>query len=86
MNHKALKRSWDFLADLPQEVQELAHKNFALLEADPKHPSLHFKRIGSLWSVRVGDDYRALGRDNPPNIVWFWIGHHSVYDRLIENQ
>lgn len=86
MNHKTVRRYWDFLATLLQEVQEVAHKNFVLLQSDPHHPSLHFKRIGTLWSVRVGDSYRALERDSPPNIVWFWIGHHSVYDRLIENQ
>jgi hypothetical protein len=46
---------------LPRRVQTLANKNFALLKRNPKHPSLHFKRIKSdIWSVRVGRDYRAL--------------------------
>lgn len=30
---------------LPPQVRELANKQFALLKQDPKHPSLHFKRI-----------------------------------------
>jgi hypothetical protein len=45
---------------LPQCAQVAANKSFALLKRNPKHPSLHFKRIkDDLWSVRVG---RATGR------------------------
>ncbi len=64
-------------------VRDLADKNFQLLKADPKHPSLHFKKIGKLWSVRVGAHYRALGLDKPEGIVWFWIGSHADYDRFL---
>ena len=66
--------------------QALANKNFALLKSDPHHPSLHFKKIGTnkqLWSVRVGAHYRALGREKPVGILWFWIGKHSIYDKLL---
>ena len=72
---------------LPQEIRELADKNYRLLKANPQHPSLHFKRVGrtrQLWSVRVGEHYRALGREKPEGIVWFWIGTHAEYDRLLE--
>lgn len=51
---------------LPLSAQALADKNYELLQSDPSHASLHFKRIGSrrqLWSVRVGEYYRALGTD-----------------------
>jgi hypothetical protein len=54
-----------------------------LLKLDPRHPSLHFKRTGVLWSVRVGEHYRALGKDVPGGVQWFWIGTHDEYDRLI---
>ncbi len=64
-------------------MREIADKNYELLKADSKHPSLHFKRIGTLWSVRVGAHYRALGLDKPEGVVWFWIGSHADYDRLI---
>jgi hypothetical protein len=33
---------------LPANVRAIADKNFELLKADPRHPSLHFKRIGDL--------------------------------------
>jgi len=67
-------------------VQELADKNFRLLKRDPYHPSLHFKKIGDiqqLWSVRAGAYDRALGREKPEGIVWFWIGTHAEYDKLL---
>lgn len=56
---------------------------FALLKSDSRHPSLHLKRIGRLWSVRVGDHYRALGIDDPDGIYWIWIGSHADYDKKI---
>jgi len=48
------------------------------------HPSLHFKRIGDFWSVRVGLAYRALGTASEGAIVWFWIGSHADYDKLLQ--
>jgi len=68
---------------LPADVRALADKNFALLKSDSRHPSLHFKRIGSVWSARVGDHYRALGTDVDDGILWFWIGIHAEYDRMV---
>jgi hypothetical protein len=59
----------------------VADKNFELLRADPQHPSLHFKKIGQLWSVRVGAHYRGLDSDKA--VVWFWIGSHADYDKLV---
>jgi hypothetical protein len=64
-------------------VRVLADKNFQLLQADPRHPSLHFKKIDRLWSVGVGAHYRALGLDKPEGVVWFWIGSHVDYDKLL---
>ena len=57
MTHYASTAFWHLYAALPAAVRDLADKNFELLRVDPRHPSLHFKRIGSLWSVRVGGHY-----------------------------
>ena len=57
--------------------------NFRLWRDNSQHPSLHFKPVGLYWSVRVGLEYRALAVKHEDTYVWFWIGHHSVYDRLI---
>lgn len=83
MKHLASPKFWEGYEALPREVRDIADKNFDLLKADPRHPSLHFKKIGGLWSVRVGDHYRALGTDIAEGVYWFWIGKHAEYDRLI---
>jgi hypothetical protein len=86
MKHRALPRFWQYYRQLPAPVQELADKNFELLKADPYHPSLHLKKVGKakhLWSVRIGAHYRALGLDKSEGIVWFWIGPHAEYDKLL---
>jgi hypothetical protein len=64
-------------------VQSVARANYELLKSDPRHPSLHFKRVGRYWSARVGASHRALGIDSRVGIVWFWIGPHEEYVRLI---
>jgi len=83
LRHYASSRFWALYEALPSNVRSLADKNFALLKSDPRHPSLHFKRIGQLWSVRVGGRYRALGTDVEDGISWFWIGTHAEYDEIV---
>jgi hypothetical protein len=83
LKHDASSRFWALYEALLAHVRAVADKNFALLKADPRYPSLHFKRIGSLWSVRVGDRYRALGTEVDDGIMWFWIGTHAEYDRIV---
>ena len=88
MNHKATGQFWKRFNELPEHVQSLARKNFALLVENPRHPSLHFKRIrtsrGVLASARVGMAYRALAVVEGDDYSWTWIGHHRVYDELVK--
>jgi len=83
VKHHTSPDFWDSFYVLPQSVQRLARRKFALLKDDPRHPSLHFKKIGQLWSVRVGLEYRALGLDKPDCVVWFWIGPHAEYENFL---
>jgi hypothetical protein len=83
LSHRASKWFWRAIERLPEEIQQLARENFDLLKSDPHHPSLHFKRVGKYWSARVGSSHRALGVDSPVGMVWFWIGSHEEYERLI---
>ena len=86
MKHRALPRFWQYNEQLPKEARRLADKNFALLKSDPQHPSLHFKMVDpvrKLWSVRVGLHYRALGLEKADGILWFWIGSHTDYEKLL---
>jgi hypothetical protein len=61
----------------------LADRAFALLKADPRHPSLRFKKVGRFWSARVGLHYRALAVEAEDGVVWFWIGSHAEYDAIV---
>lgn len=55
--------------ELPKPIRELAQKNYRLWAENASHPSLHFKRIlQPNWSVRVGKDYRAVGKFADENI------------------
>ena len=83
MNHFTRPSFWKFYGELPPEIQALADKNYALLLENPRHPSLHLKQIRRFWSVRVGDNHRALGLDSPSGIVWFWLGQHDEYEKLL---
>ena len=74
MNHVASRAFWEAYEKLPGHIRTLADANFALLKADPRHPSLNFKRIGRYRSVRVGIRYRALAIEVHGGLLWFWIG------------
>ena len=86
MKHFADPDFWFHYRQLPENIRALADKNFALLKSDPRHSSLRFKKVGVLYSVRVGLHYRALAKERPDGCQWFWIGHHSTYDRLANLQ
>ena len=83
MKHYASRKFWKLYGELPDDVRKLADAKYQLLKADPRHPSLHLKRIGPVWSVRAGEHYRALGHDVTGGIQWFWIGTHAEYDKLV---
>jgi hypothetical protein len=84
LSHRTSSRFWRAFEELPAEVQKLARENYDLLKSNPQHPSLHFKRVGRFWSARVGSSHRVLGIESPVGIVWFWIGLHEEYERLIK--
>jgi hypothetical protein len=74
------------MAALPPEVRRQARAAYRQFMENPRHPGLHFKQIhGSdrLVAVRISRDYRAVGvRTSPDEILRFWIGAHSEYERL----
>jgi hypothetical protein len=84
--HRATSRFWDMFNALPKDVQALARKNYDLLKRNPEHPSLHFKKVGTLWSARVGKNHRALASEDEDGLVWVWIGTHKEYDRLLKSR
>ena len=83
--HRTTSRFRRYLQQLPRSVQRVAKQNFDLLKANPRHSSLHFKKVGKYWSVRVGQDYRALAVKDGNDFTWVWIGKHDEYERLIRS-
>ena len=79
MRHFASPGFWAAYTKLPEQVRKLADRNCALLKEDPQHPSLHLKKAGRFWAVRVG---RSLSKPKMA-FLWFWIGSHSDYDAMI---
>jgi len=76
---------WAHFNALPQEVQSLAKAKYKLWQEDAFNAALHFKPlVGDVWSVRINQNYRALGRRRGSFIVWFWIGTHAEYDQLLK--
>ena len=86
MRHQANPKFWACYWQLPDDIRRLADESYQLLRRDQKHPSLHFKRLGRFWSVRVGLHYRALAVEHENAMVWFWVGPHAVYNRLVSRR
>ena len=86
--HRATADFWLAYAALTAEMRRRADKQFALLKANPQHPSLQFKKIGErqgqeIWSARVSLNYRALAIKRADGYLWFWTGDHTTYEALI---
>jgi hypothetical protein len=85
LKHRATPTFWKLYNNLPDDVRRVASKNYELLKASPKHPSLHFKNVKrDMWSIRVGLGYRAVAFPDDEGFAWVWIGTHEEYDRLIK--
>ena len=75
---------------LPPDVQSAAREAYQLFHENPWNPVLHLEQVhgkrGLYWSVRVqGLKYRALAiRQGPDTWLWFWIGSHAEYDKLLQ--
>ena len=67
-------------------VRERARTAYQLWADNPDHPSLRFKKVHSslpIYSVRIDLDWRAVGVLADDEVVWFWIGSHTDYERLL---
>jgi hypothetical protein len=86
VNSHSTERFREALKQLPKEVRQNAQEAYRLWQQDPQHPGLHFKRIHStkpIYSVRVGLGWRAVGLQRGDNMIWYWIGSHADYEKLI---
>lgn len=72
--------------ELPPSVKRQARAAYRHFAQDPDYPGLQFKRLRTrrpAYSVRINDNYRAVGLREGDTIHWFWIGTHADYDRLL---
>jgi hypothetical protein len=71
---------------LPPEVQREAKNAYRLFRDNPSYPGLQFKKLeghDNVYSARIGLNYRALAVMQDERVVWYWIGSHADYDRLV---
>ena len=88
MKSRRTPRFKKLLVQLPAHVQEQAEKVYQQFQRDPSHPGLEFKQVKSrksLYSARVGDHYRVLGRMEGDTIIWSWIGSHEDYNNVLKH-
>ncbi|MER2598903.1 MAG: hypothetical protein ABTQ73_05240 [Caldilineales bacterium] len=79
---------WNLYGELPEQIQRRADSAYRLWQLNPYAHGLFFKRVGRnkpIYSVRIGLDYRALGVLDGDAIIWFWIGPHDVYERMLRH-
>ena len=89
MNSYTTRRFRRLFAQLPGAVQRQAREAYRRFRREPFHPSLRFRRVHAaraIYSVRISLAYRALGIQERDEIVWFWIGSHADYDKMLAQQ
>ena len=83
VSHFADSKFWRRYHALPASVRAIADKALRLLKESPTASSLRLKKVGRYWSIRIGKHHRALAVETPEGMLWFWIGDHGEYKRLI---
>lgn len=88
MNSKATPDFWKEYEKLPDPIKDLAKKSYSLFKDNPAHPGLQFKKVNDepqVYSVRVSLYYRSLGVKDGDTVIWFWIGDHDSYNKMIKS-
>ena len=73
MRSRTTRQFRDLLQAAPPTVRDKAHA--ACLQK--AHSTL------PVYSVRIDLDWRAVGVLQEGLVVWFWVGPHREYDRLL---
>jgi hypothetical protein len=77
---------WTSYQTLPPEIKRRARVVYHLWRANPRHPSLRFKKVGEPWSVRIGSGYRALSLLQEDTFFWLGIANPDEYKRLLSEE
>ena len=86
MRSQTTEKFRQLLSDAPPPIQAKAHSAYQLWAENPAHPSLRFKKVHDrlpIYSVRIDLDWRAVGVLREGTVIWFWIGPHEAYEKLL---
>jgi mRNA-degrading endonuclease RelE of RelBE toxin-antitoxin system len=75
-------------AALPKQVQDQTREAYRQFKENPSYPSLRFKKVHPelpIYSARISNNYRAVGQLDGDTVIWFWVGSHADYDRLLSH-
>jgi hypothetical protein len=75
-----------YFKKLPERIKVRARKAYRQWKENPFDPWLQFKQVHTskpIYSVRVNIGWRALGYKKNNTVLWFWIGSHEDYNKII---
>ena len=87
MTSRTTRQFRELFAALPAQVQQQAREAYRLFRLNAAHRGLRFKQVHPdppTYSARVGIAYRAVCVLDGDTAVWFWIGSHADYDKLLK--
>ena len=70
-----------FSAGAAREVGRAS--GISTVRAEPRAPVASLQEVQgytNIWSVRINEQYRAVGERNGDSIEWAWIGSHNEFD------
>ncbi|MBF0229695.1 MAG: hypothetical protein HQK63_08930 [Desulfamplus sp.] len=74
---------------LPEQIKNQATEAYKIWKKNPFDKSLNVKQLypsKPIYSVRITLNWRALGyREGKDTVIWFWIGSHEEYNKLISS-
>ncbi|MGD2093284.1 MAG: hypothetical protein PVH61_44400 [Candidatus Aminicenantes bacterium] len=71
---------------LPERIKKRSKKVYRQWKENPFEPRFQFKQVHNskpIYSVRVNIGWRALGYKKNNTVLWFWIGSHEDYNKII---
>ena len=86
MNSRTTRRFRQMLSELPANIRRQAKEAYRLFTENSRHPSLRFKKVHNtdpIYAARININYRVVGIVDNGEIIWFWIGPHTEYEKLL---
>ncbi|BAZ44749.1 hypothetical protein NIES4102_17660 [Chondrocystis sp. NIES-4102] len=86
MKSQITKKFRQAFSELPEQIKKQARIAYQQFKKNPDHPSLRFKKVHQklpIYSARISKNYRAVGQMDGDTVIWFWIGTHTDYEKLL---